>query len=121
MEFFLIYLYTVLDSLRILLLVWLLYILIVSTLTAIDPAGNIDPSAIKKALGHKTAIFLLVVGSFSTLFIPDNKELKTIIGGGLVWKTGKALNNTSGTKDLPENLINAMSSFLKSIDVKEGK
>ena len=81
--------------------------------------------ALKKGIGKliksKLVIAPFIVLSLLSVFVPSKDDVKTIIAGGLAWKAGQSVSEIDGINELPDNIINAMNSFLIGIDKGEKK
>ena len=76
---------------------------------------------IVKLIKSKLIIAPFIVLSLLSVFVPSKDDVKTIIAGGLAWKAGQSVSEIDGINELPENIINAMNSFLIGIDEGEKK
>lgn len=62
-----------------------------------------------------TTVVIVCLGSL----YPSKEDLKWIIGGALVWNGVEAASDLEGVNDLPQNTLEAMNHFLKSIQEEE--
>lgn len=136
-EFIYIYIYTVIQNAEVFL--WLMlvlgglaagFLLLASAMSAdleYNGADKKDKHEKLKSAMLKTVKSRLFIVSFSvlsiiTVFLPSEKDVKTIIAGGLVWKGGSSMVEVEGIDKLPENLVAAMNAFLVGVsEEKEGK
>lgn len=72
-----------------------------------------------KSLFKPVFISFLVVVCLKAVY-PDKEDLKWIIGGALVWNGVQAASDIEGVRELPQNTVDAMNHFLKSIQ-EEGE
>lgn len=71
---------------------------------------------IAKLAKRKLVVIPFIILSLLSVFVPSKDDVKTIIAGGLAWKAGQSVSEIDGINELPENIINAMNSFLIGID-----
>jgi len=73
---------------------------------------------IKSMVKNKIIVIPFVFLCILTVFLPSKDDVKTIIAGGIAWKAGQNVSEVDGISELPENIVNAMNSFL--IGIEEG-
>lgn len=133
-EFVYIYMYTVMQNIQV--MFWFVYVigLIVSGVyylnssmntnyTHLYPNGDDDHKKtkdkfrglVKKKIVVLPFIALMVI----TVLIPSERDIKTIIAGGLVWKAGSSVADINGVSELPENMVKAMNAFLVGVESED--
>lgn len=116
-EFFWIYLYTVAHSVAnwafMFIVIMCIFGVVVGVIYFISAVEDFDA---KSTIEHATkrhlrlgTIAIFIALSISSI-VPNDDEVKTIIGGGLAWKA----TQVEGVSDLPENLVRVMNQFLES-------
>jgi len=135
-EFVYIYIYTSLQNAESFL--WLMYILgalglgLLFLFSAMSADFEYDSTekrdshkALKgkliKLISRKLLLVPFIVLSLLSVFLPSKDDVKTIIAGGLAWKAGRSVSEIEGISELPENIVNAMNSFLIGIEAPSDK
>ncbi len=68
----------------------------------------------------KRAAIVWVSFLFMSSFIPSKEDIKYIIGGAAVWNSAEYLASSEEAKQIPDNILKAMNSFLEETQ-KEDK
>lgn len=122
-EFFYVYLYTALYNISIFFTIVLVAVALVAiTIGIIYLATKNDygtegfTDSVDKFMKDrgKTMLTLFLAVVLFVAFIPDQKDVKLIIGGGLAWKA----TQIEGVAELPENMVRVMNHFLETVDPK---
>lgn len=112
MEFFIVYLVTILSKVAVLagicLALALIAFVIASIIYGVIYGDGEDTTAVRTT--WKNIIKVIVVSAFLVVFIPGRNQIVWIAGGGLALM---AVQNEE-VQELPENIVKAVNSFLET-------